>query len=131
MNILKTTAITLIATALIAGPALASSHGNDLVHNRKFQGQIYTMNQFHMSLYTFDNDADGVSNCYGDCAANWPPALLDAGSKLGKNYTLIPRTDGSMQIAFRGKPLYTFINDANVGDINGDGVGGVWRLSKP
>ncbi len=121
----------LIATLLISGSAWASSHGNDLVHNREFKGQTYTMNQFHMALYTYDGDAKNVSNCYGDCAVNWPPALLAAGAKLGKNYALMQRGDGSQQITFRGKPLYLFINDTKIGDLNGDGIGGVWHLSKP
>ena len=129
MNILKLTATAILATTLTTTSLLASSHGNDLVHTREFQGVVYTMSQTHMALYTFDGDADGISNCYGDCAANWPPAILDAGSKLGENYTLIPRTDGTMQIAFRGKPLYLFGGDSKIGDISGDGVGGVWHLS--
>ncbi len=119
----------LVTGLLLTGSAIASSHGNDLVHTQKFQGVTYTMNQSHMALYTYDGDGEGVSNCYGDCAANWPPALLDAGAKLGENYTLIPRTDGTMQIAFRGKPLYLYGGDAEIGDITGDGVGGVWHLS--
>ncbi len=127
-NTILTTA--LAASVLFTGAAIASSHGNELVHTRVFQGVTYTMSQTHMALYTFDGDSDGVSNCYGDCALNWPPALLDAGSKLGENYSLIARQDGSMQIAFRGKPLYSFSGDAEIGDIKGDGVGGVWRLSK-
>jgi predicted lipoprotein with Yx(FWY)xxD motif len=28
-----------------------------------------------MTLYTFRNDADGTSNCNGNCAANWPPLV--------------------------------------------------------
>jgi len=128
---MKLIAATTVAASLLAGTAFAASDGNDLVHARKFQGVVYTMNQVHMALYTYDNDTDGVSNCYGDCAANWPPALLDAGAKLGKNYSLIARTDGTMQIAFKGKPLYLYAGDSNVGDMNGDGVGGVWKLSQP
>ena len=131
MRILKLSLATLIATTLVAGPVLASSHGNDLVHSRKFNGQVYMMNQVHMSLYTYDKDGEGVSNCYGDCAQNWPPAALPAGSKLGENYSLIERGDGTMQIAYKGHPLYLFAGDKNIGDTNGDGVGGVWKLSKP
>ena len=130
MKVTTTLLAAIVAATAFTGTAFAKSHGNDLVHTRKFQGVEYTMNQFHMALYTFDGDAEGVSNCYGDCAANWPPAVLDAGSKLGKNYALIPRNDGTMQIAFRGKPLYLYTGDSEIGDISGDGVGGVWHLSK-
>lgn len=112
-------------------PASASSHGNALVHSRKFNGIIYMMNQVHMSLYTYARDKPGVSTCYDDCARNWPPVILDAGAKLGENYSLIKRKDGRMQAAYKGRPLYMFIGDKKPGDINGDGVGGVWRLAKP
>jgi predicted lipoprotein with Yx(FWY)xxD motif len=131
MKALKIAAVALTSLALGTGALMASSHGNDLVHARKYKGIVYTMNAVHMSLYTYDNDAPGVSNCYDDCAVNWPPALLDAGAKLGKNYTLIKRNDGTWQIAYKNKPLYLFKGDKRIGDINGDGLGGVWRLSKP
>ena len=73
----------------------------------------------------------GVSNCIGNCAATWPPVLLNADVKLGENYSLIARADGTMQAAFKGRPLYRYAGDANVGDINGDGIGGVWELARP
>lgn len=89
------------------------------------------MNQAHMSLYTYDGDQRNVSNCYDACAANWPPATLPAGAKLGENYALIPRKDGTMQMTYKGRPLYLFSGDRAVGDMNGHGVGGVWHLSQP
>ncbi|MCF6327843.1 MAG: hypothetical protein L3J21_11210 [Devosiaceae bacterium] len=113
------------------GAVQAMENGNDLVHSRELGGQVFMMNEQHMSLYFFDKDEANVSNCYDECAVNWPPALLDAGAELGENYTLFERNDGSMQIAFKGQPLYRFIGDANIGDINGDGKNGVWRLAKP
>ncbi len=129
LNSMAAVAVAIATLAPVA--ALANSHGNDLVHARKYKGQVYTMNAVHMSLYTYDKDGVGVSNCYDDCAVNWPPALLDAGTKLGENYTLIARNDGTWQIAYKGKPLYLYKGDKRIGDINGDGIGGVWKLSKP
>lgn len=117
--------------ALDAPPAFAASHGNDLVHARKLNGSVFMMNQSHMTLYTYDRDAPSVSNCTGACAELWPPALLPAGSELGENYTLFARPDGSMQIAYKGRPLYLYSGDARIGDVNGDGIGGVWKVSRP
>jgi predicted lipoprotein with Yx(FWY)xxD motif len=131
MKIIRITIAATLAIGLGAGPALAAAHGNALVHSREFRGQVYMMNQQHLSLYYFENDGPSTSNCYGECAINWPPALLDAGADLGENYTLIERTDGTMQAAFKGQPLYRFSADNSPGDINGDGIGGVWRLAKP
>ncbi len=131
MKIMKVAIGAMVALGLGAGPALASSHGHALVHSREFRGQVYMMNQSHMSLYYYTKDGAGVSNCYGECAANWPPVVLDANAQLGENYSLIARTDGTMQAAFKGKPLYRYIGDKDVGDINGDGLGGVWVLARP
>ena len=99
--------------ALVAGSVsvFAGSHGNALVHSREFRGQVYMMNQSHMSLYFYASDTAGVSNCYAKCSVSWPPALLDANAELGENYTLIERTDGTMQIAYKSRPLYRFAGD--------------------
>ena len=120
-----------LAAATLATPLLADSHGNDLVHSRAFNGQTYMMYQTHMSLYTFDADAPMTSTCDGECAATWPAATLPEGSVLGENYSLFQRPDGSWQIAYRGQPLYLYSGDSKPGDINGDGVAGVWHLAKP
>lgn len=120
-----------VILALVATAGQAEQHGNDLVHARKLNGSVFMMNQAHMSLYTFAGDAAGLSNCYDSCAETWPPALLPAGSELGENYSLIARADGSMQIAYKDRPLYLFSGDKSIGDTNGDGVGDVWLLSKP
>jgi len=128
----RTSLIAAIAIAVVGvGPAIASSHGNALVHSREFGGQVYMMNQQHMSLYYYESDTPNVSNCYDACAVDWPPALLDAGVELGENYSLIERTDGTLQAAFMGQPLYRFKDDRKPGDIGGDGAGGVWRLARP
>ena len=82
-----------------------------------------------MTLYTFDNDSGGVSACYDDCATNWPPYLGEAGATMDKEgWTLAARTDGTMQWVFDGKPVYFFAGDAAAGDVNGDGLGGVWHI---
>jgi len=120
-----------LGIAMSADFASADSHGNKYVHSRPFNGQVYVMYQDHMSLYTYDNDTVGQSNCYDECAKNWPPATLDAGTKLGESYSLIQRADGTMQAAFRGLPLYLYSKDRKPGDVNGDGVDGLWRLARP
>ena len=34
------------------------------------------MNGRGHTLYAFDNDEPGVSNCTGECLVNWPPLLV-------------------------------------------------------
>lgn len=88
------------------------------------------------TLYYFARDTpaaeavDAVSNCAGDCLAAWPALDLDeviAPSTLNlAAFDSISRDDGGAQTTYRGWPMYTFQNDAAVGDTNGEGVGGVW-----
>ncbi|MFD5088583.1 hypothetical protein ACFWOG_38995 [Kitasatospora sp. NPDC058406] len=43
----------------------------------------------------------------------------------------IRRDDGSMQWAYDGKPLYTFIKDKQAGDTFGDGIKDVLHIARP
>ncbi len=83
-----------------------------------------------MALYTFDKDEAGKSNCYDDCAKNWPPLMAAADAKAMGEWTVVDRTDGTKMWAYEGKPLYTFIGDKAAGDVAGEGKGGVWHLAK-
>lgn len=83
------------------------------------------------SLYTFAKDADGQSQCHDACVAAWPPLMASAGAQAQGGWTLHARREGGQQWGWKGQPLYRFASDANPGDANGDGQGGVWRLAKP
>lgn len=83
-----------------------------------------------MTLYTFDRDTSGTSNCYGDCAESWPPFAASAGATPpSAAYTKVQRNDGTLQWAKNGAPLYFWVGDSQPGDTNGDGVGGVWHVA--
>lgn len=86
-----------------------------------------------MTLYIFTNDAANESACYGQCASNWPPLVVDAGATPvaapGLNAGVLgttERTDGTTQVTLDGRPLYYWAFDQAVGDSTGHGVGGVW-----
>ena len=80
------------------------------------------------TLYTFDKDAAGKSNCNGGCAAAWPPFMVANAALAGGDFSIVKRDDGASQWAFKGKPLYFFAGDAKAGDVNGDKQGGVWHV---
>lgn len=81
-------------------------------------------------VYVFTNDEPGKSNCYDQCAANWPPYLLDeepnGPSDVVDEFGLVTRTDGKTQLSYRDRPLYFWAKDVKGGDATGDGVGGIW-----
>lgn len=84
-----------------------------------------------MTLYVFDRDTTGASNCNGQCAVNWPPLLAAAGDAGSGQWTVIARADQSKQWAYKGRPTYTFSKDTKPGDVKGDGVNGVWHIAAP
>jgi predicted lipoprotein with Yx(FWY)xxD motif len=85
-----------------------------------------------MTLYTFDRDnTPGKSNCNGKCAGNWPPFAATANAADMGNWTVIVRNDGSKQWAYKGKPLYRWMDDQKPGDADGDGRFNVWHIAAP
>jgi predicted lipoprotein with Yx(FWY)xxD motif len=90
---------------------------------------IYADAQGH-TLYTFDQDTQpGKSTCSGDCAKTWPAAIAAPDAQPVGNWSLIARPDGSKQWAIKGKPLYTYAEDKQIGDDKGDNVGEVWHMA--
>lgn len=57
-----------------------------------------------MTLYTYDKDAKGKSNCYDKCATNWPPLKAEAGAKGDDEWSVVDRTDGTKMWAYKGWP---------------------------
>ena len=84
-----------------------------------------------MTLYTFDKDSAGKSVCNGTCAQNWPPLMADASAKASGDWSPVKRDDGSMQWAYKGHPLYTWVKDTKPGDTTGDGVNNIWHVAAP
>lgn len=92
------------------------------------------VDQNGLTLYGFTPDTGGVSTCYDDCAAAWPPLLVDAGSELvagdgadAAMLTTVARDDtDQLQVVYGDWPLYTFAGDQAAGDVNGQGVNDVW-----
>ncbi len=90
------------------------------------------------TLYTFDKDTTpGASACTSSgCMSTWPALTAagtpTAGSGASGTLAVFTRSDiNASQVSYNGKPLYYYAPDANVGDVKGDGVGGVWHVAKP
>jgi predicted lipoprotein with Yx(FWY)xxD motif len=93
-------------------------------------GEVFT-DADGMTLYTYDKDAPGKSNCTGLCAGFWPPVIAAGTAKPTGGFATIARDDGTKQWAYHGKPLYGYIKDEKAGDTRGDGADGVWHVAKP
>lgn len=90
-----------------------------------------------MTLYQFANDEEDMSNCYDECAQNWPPLLVQAGEVpiAGFGVTgelrVIERDDETLHVTYNGNPLYYWINDEAPGDTSGHEVNDVWFVVTP
>lgn len=84
-----------------------------------------------MTLYTYDRDegSPGESTCVEACATSWPPLPAPADAQPLPNWAPIKRPDGTLQWAYRGRPVYRYAADGFPGATFGDGVDTVWRLA--
>lgn len=127
-NSLALAGLTMLATTTFVQ---ADGYGKAPAVTGQLKGETYLMDTQKMTLYTFDKDSKGTSNCYDGCAVKWPPLLSTSGAALGKGYSLVKRKDGTLQVAYNNQPLYLWFKDAKPGDMTGDGVGGVWHVARP
>jgi predicted lipoprotein with Yx(FWY)xxD motif len=117
------------AVALLATAAFAEDYVGGAIKTMEIGGKEVLVGANDMTLYTFDKDTAGVTNCYDKCAENWPPLIADAGAVAEGDFTLVDRTDGTKMWAYKGKPLYFWVKDEKPGDTTGDMVGEVWHTA--
>jgi predicted lipoprotein with Yx(FWY)xxD motif len=76
------------------------------------------------ALYAADEEADSSVVCTGACASFWIPLTIDGGAPSGNSLPselgVLERGDGTRQVTFEGKRLYTFVDD-EPGEATGDG----------
>jgi predicted lipoprotein with Yx(FWY)xxD motif len=91
------------------------------------------------TLYLFKADSRTKSACSGTCAVAWPPLRTGPTPRVGSGASAtllatIPRSDGAQQVTYNGHPLYTFVKDHKLGDVNGQGLtafGAAWFAVSP
>ncbi len=111
----------LLAPLALAAPAMVANSG---------LGKVL-VNAKGMTLYTFAMDAKGKSACNGVCAEKWPPLMATGGAASG-NWSVVTRSGGARQWAYKGRPLYTWTGDTKPGDTTGNGfLNGAWSVARP
>lgn len=83
--------------------------------------EITYSNEKGLTLYTYDKDRPGESTCVDECAKKWIPLAPVTGAKAIPQWTIFKRSDGARQWAHNGKPLYTYVDDKEGGDVLGLG----------
>jgi predicted lipoprotein with Yx(FWY)xxD motif len=87
------------------------------------------------AIYLFDKEKGSQSECYGECAAAWPPVLTKgeplAGSGLDASLIgTTQRDDGTSQVTYGGHPLYYYAHEGP-GQVlcqNVSEFGGLWLV---
>jgi predicted lipoprotein with Yx(FWY)xxD motif len=133
------TALALLASSLAASVLASAAPGGSaptLTARSSSYGRIL-FDGHARALYAFTRDRK-ESNCYGACAAAWPPYLVGgavrpgAGTKRGL-YGTTTRRNGRRQLTYDGRPLYYYAHDP-VGQVLCQAVdefGGRWLVVRP
>ncbi len=124
------------------GPMLATAKGLTLyardVHRFTLAGGSHDDRNALRGNFTAGS-AIGVMGCTGECLQSFTPLKVSADALPWGDWTIVKRPDESAQWAYRGYPLYTYIDDKNPGDAVAhdlyelsDGTNGTfWRVALP
>jgi predicted lipoprotein with Yx(FWY)xxD motif len=132
-------AVVVAACSSSGTPSAASTSGSSSGHvaaaavglkTAKVGGVTVLTNAQGFTLYSFAPDTSTTSKCNGPCAQAWPPVKSGTASGVKGAFATIKRSDGSAQLTFHRRPLYTFVGDKAPGQAMGNGVnafGGLWH----
>lgn len=130
----KTLAIQLTEQNVIPAGAADKLSGVRIDIAKSADGTAYLTDGKGMALYLFTKDSVDLNSCQDQCLTNWPVVYADnvllANGVDRSDFGSFTRSDGTKQLTYKGWPLYSFAKDTKAGDVNGEGVGGVWFLIK-
>jgi predicted lipoprotein with Yx(FWY)xxD motif len=110
-----------------------SSNAKPVAHTASSSGTVKTgssslgtilVDSSGMTLYHLSAEQNGKFICTSSaCTGIWHPLTLSAGATPSGASGLgtVKRPDGSTQVTYKGGPLYTFAQDSQPGDTNGQG----------
>lgn len=89
-------------------------------------GATVLVNALGLTLYHLSGEQNGKFICTSAaCVQTWHPLTAPSGAaptgSVGSLGT-VKRPDGTMQVTYKGTPLYTFAQDQKAGDAKGQGI---------
>ena len=129
----------LAIVGLVAATASSAAGTRATVKTRHGKLGTFLVAGNGMTLYQFDKDKTSKSTCSGQCAQFWPPLITSgkaktSGAVRGSLLGTTKRSDGKLQVTYKGHPLYSFSQDAKPGDTMGQGFsafGAKWHVVAP
>ena len=96
----------------------------------------FLTNQDGMTLYVYLLDEPGSAPaCTGSCLSSWTPVIVQGKPKAGSGVDAkalgTQKVGGVQQLTLGGQPAYTYSGDMAAGDLNGQGIGGLWYVVAP
>lgn len=123
--------VAVVSLGATAGASTKSEHVVKVERVAPFGEVLFSAKGF--ALYTYAHDTKNHSTCTGGCLAAWPAFDVARGVRPTgvAGLATMRRSNGKLQVTWRGRPLYTFASDATRNKVTGNGVGDfhVARLS--
>ena len=145
--------VAIIATILVAGCTSAPSGGGTPTPTAQPTGTstaytvmtasnsqlgTFLVDGKGITLYNFTIDSRDSSVCTGGCVGVWPvfytSSISVPNGLTASDFSSFTRSDGKMQTAYKGMPLYYYIGDSSPGQTTGQGLnqfGGLWYVVPP
>jgi predicted lipoprotein with Yx(FWY)xxD motif len=130
-------ALVVLGAALLIGVftavSMGGNHDKRVVKTAKVGGRTILVNRNGMTLYHLSVERKGHFICTDKtCLSIWKPLVVKRGTTPAgaKSLGTVKRPDGRLQVAYKGGPLYTFVQDTKAGDMKGNGFKdvGTWRV---
>jgi predicted lipoprotein with Yx(FWY)xxD motif len=122
-------------STMTPSPTVGGSGPKRVVKTRNVKGKTLLTTTGGRTLYTLSVEKHGKFVCTMEsgCTGIWRPLTVASGVnpegpvKLGT----IHRPEGTIQVTYRGLPLYTFASDKKAGQVKGEGLKdvGVWHAA--
>jgi predicted lipoprotein with Yx(FWY)xxD motif len=89
-------------------------------------GSTALVNSRGLTLYRLTGEHPGKFICTSSaCLAAWHPLTVSSGSKPSGSVGslgVVKRSNGMIQVTYKGEPLYTFAHDSAPGQATGEGL---------
>jgi predicted lipoprotein with Yx(FWY)xxD motif len=122
-----------------ATPASSGSNASLTIGTASGPAGTYLTGAGGRALYLWVADTGGKSVCSGACAKVWPPVISKGTPSVMDGASMsdlgtVARSDGTMQVTYKGHPLYYYISDKSAKMTTGQGsdsFGAKWWLVAP
>ncbi len=124
------------SSAASTQPATQSSSSSSAVAVKTASSSLGTIlvDSQGMTLYHLSGEQGGKFICTSTaCLGVWHPLIApSSGAPSGEGVSLgtVKRPEGTVQVTYKGTPLYTFAQDRQAGETNGQGIKdvGTWSV---